>query len=128
MIGYLEATLSRLAAPAHCSAGEVLRFKVGAENTGYARWLREGAIVTGNGAVHLAAHLLDENEESISRYCAGAFLPNDIAPGENVEIEIGLRAPDSPGNYLLEFDLVSENLAWFEDLGSVVLRHNLSVV
>lgn len=127
-ISYLAATLSLLAAPAHCSAGEVQRFKVRAENTGYARWLRETAAVTGNGAVHLAAHLLDENEESISRYHAGAFLPNDIAPGESVEIEIALRAPHSPGNYLLEFDLVSENLAWFEDLGSVVLRHNLSVV
>lgn len=127
MISYLAATLSLLVAPAHCSAGEVLRFKVGAENIGYARWLREGAAVTGNGAVHLAAHLLDENEEEISRYCAGAFLPDDVAPGESVEIEIALRAPDSTGNYLLEFDLVAENLAWFEDLGSVVLRHNLSV-
>jgi tRNA (mo5U34)-methyltransferase len=127
MIGYLAATLSLTAAPSHCSAGEVLRFHVSALNTGYARWLREGAAVTGNGAVHLAAHLHDENEEVISRYCAGAFLPRDIAPGENVEIEIALRAPDSPGKYLLEFDLVSENLAWFEDLGSVVLRHNLSV-
>src|SRR4029077_15702634 len=106
---------------------EVLRFHVSAKNTGHARWLREGAAVTGNGAVHLAAHLLAENEGEISRYIAGAFLPNDIAPGESVEIEIALRAPDSPGNYLLEFDLVSENLAWFEDLGSLVLRHSLNV-
>ena len=128
MVSYLAAALSLEAGPTHCSAGDVLRFSVRAGNTGHARWLREGDVGTDKAAVHLAAHLLDENEETISRYYAGAFLPNDIAPGENVEIGIALRAPDSPGNYLLEFDLVSENLAWFEDLGSVVLRHNLTVV
>jgi hypothetical protein len=38
-----------------------------------------------------------------------------------------MRAPEAPGEYLLEFDMVSEHLAWFEDLGSKVLRRTLSV-
>ena len=49
------------------------------------------------------------------------------SPGETVEIEIALRAPDTRGQYLLIFDMVSEHLAWFEDLGSVVLKHRLIV-
>ena len=36
-------------------------------------------------------------------------------------------APDEAGEYLLEFDMVSEHLAWFEDLGSKVPRARLSV-
>jgi len=48
-------------------------------------------------------------------------------PGAAVEIEIALRAPESPGEYLLTFDMVSEHLAWFEDLGSEVLRQSLIV-
>jgi hypothetical protein len=38
-----------------------------------------------------------------------------------------LRAPESSGIYVLDFDMVSEHLAWFEDLGSVSLKHPLIV-
>ena len=38
-----------------------------------------------------------------------------------------MRAPAEPGRYRLEFDMVSEHLAWFEDLGSEVVRHELTV-
>jgi hypothetical protein len=99
-----------------------------AENTGHARWLRGSDGGAAKGDVHLVAHLLGKDGEPISWYHAGAFLPHDIAPGESVEVEITLPAPDSPGIYELEFDMVSEHLAWFEDLGSsVVLKHDLIV-
>jgi tRNA (mo5U34)-methyltransferase len=126
-IAYLAAALSLVEGPSACRAGEVLRFRVRAENAGLARWLREGEPETGRGAVHLAAHLLSTDEEPLSWYHAGAYLPTDIAPGESREIEIALRAPETPGEYLLEFDMVSEHLAWFEDLDSKVLRARLSV-
>ena len=126
-ITYLAAAFSLEEGPAVCRAGEVLRFRVRAENTGLARWLREGEAETGRGAVHLAAHLLSTDEEPLSWYHAGAYLPTDIAPGESAEIEIALRAPEAAGEYLLEFDMVSEHLAWFEDLGSKVLRARLTV-
>lgn len=126
-IAYLAAALSIEDGPTRCRAGEVILFRVRAENTGLARWLREGEAETGRGAVHLAAHLLSTDEEPLSWYHAGAYLPTDIAPGESAEIEIALRAPEAPGEYLLEFDMVSEHLAWFEDLDSKVLRRRLSV-
>jgi hypothetical protein len=126
-IAYLAAALSTEEGPSRCGAGEVVSFRVRAENTGLARWLREGEPETGRGAVHLAAHLLSADEEPLSWYHAGAYLPSDIAPGESALIEITLRAPDVAGEYLLEFDMVSEHLAWFEDLGSKVLRRSLPV-
>ena len=104
-----------------------MRFRVRAENTGLSRWLREGEPGTDRGAVHMAAHLLGGDEETLSWYHAGAFLPGDVAPGESVRVDIALRAPEEPGSYLLEFDMVSEHLAWFEDLGSKVLRRELVV-
>ena len=63
----------------------------------------------------------------MSWYAAGAFLPRDVEPNETVELEIVLQAPASPGDYLLQFDMVSEHLAWFEDLGSDVVTHELTV-
>ena len=125
-IAYLAAKLSLIEGPSRSQAGAVLHFSVRAENTGQARWLR-GKKESESGAVHLAAHLLGADEEPLSWYHAGAFLPQDVAPGESAEIEIALRAPDTPGQYLLIFDMVSEHLAWFEDLGSHVLKRSLIV-
>ena len=38
-----------------------------------------------------------------------------------------LRAPQEPGRYIVEFDMVSEYIAWFEDFSSGTLRHELVV-
>ncbi|MDT5156294.1 MAG: tRNA (mo5U34)-methyltransferase [Acidobacteriota bacterium] len=126
-ISYLAASLAVEEGPSSCRPGEVLSFRVRAENTGLARWLRVGEPETDRGAVHLVAHVFGEGDEPLSWYHAGAYLPADVAPGETASIEIAIRAPETPGRYWLEFDMVSEHLAWFEDLGSAVLRHELTV-
>jgi tRNA (mo5U34)-methyltransferase len=127
-IGYLGASLAVEEGPAACRPEEVLTFRVRAENTGLARWLRGDDTGTQEGSVHLVAHVFGaEGEEPVSWYHAGAYLPGDVAPGESVTIDIAMRAPAAPGRYRLEFDMVSEHLAWFEDLGSEVVRHALVV-
>lgn len=127
MISYLASRLILTSGPARSRSREALHFRVLAENTGHARWLRGSDSGAEKGDVHLVAHLLGKEGEPISWYHAGAFLPHDVAPGEAVEVEITLSAPDTPGIYVLEFDMVSEHLAWFEDQGSVVLKHDLIV-
>jgi len=127
MISYLGTELMLIEGPTQGRPGEVLRFRINAKNTGYARWLRGSDAGTDRGSVHLVAHVLETDEAPLSWYHAGAFLPADVAPGETTEIEIVLAAPDRPGKYLLAFDMVSEHLAWFEDLGSVVLKQELIV-
>jgi hypothetical protein len=126
-IGYLGASLTVEEGPSRCAAGEILTFRVRAENTGLARWLRGDDTGTQEGSVHLVAHVFGaEGEEPVSWYHAGAYLPGDVAPGESVTIEMRMRAPAEAGRRL-EFDMVSEHLAWFEDLGSEVVRHPLTV-
>lgn len=127
MIAYLRAQLTLVDGPAGSNKGEELRFIIRLENVGHAVWLRGSESGTAKGDVHLVTHVLNENEEPLSWYHAGAYLPRDIAPGEAVEIEIALRAPDSAGRHTLVFDMVSEHLAWFEDLGSDVVKHELLV-
>jgi tRNA (mo5U34)-methyltransferase len=128
VLSHLSASISLEDAPAHAvppAAESAFRLRV--ENTGFARWLAEGEPQTGRGAVHLAAHLLSADEQDLFWYYAGALLPRDLAPGESASVELRLRAPDAPGQYLLEFDMVSEHLAWFEDLGSPTLKHEITV-
>jgi tRNA (mo5U34)-methyltransferase len=127
MISYLGARLSLISAPSHSRAGGELRCRVRAENVGNARWLRGSDDGAEKGAVHLVTHLLGAQEEPLFWYHAGALLPHDVAPGEEVEIEFVFSAPSLPGRYVLAFDLVSEHLAWFEDLGTTVPKHQLVV-
>ncbi|HYN86323.1 MAG TPA: DUF1698 domain-containing protein [Pyrinomonadaceae bacterium] len=121
-------------APIDARAGGEIRFRARVENTGFARWLAAGEGDDSRGAVRLAAHLTggardddgaDEGETFF--YYAGAVLPRDVEPGESVELDLVMRAPDRPGRYVLEFDMVSEHLSWFEDLGSHVPRRELRV-
>jgi len=126
-ITYLAAELALVDGPVEAPPSDVLRFTISATNSGNARWLKEGEAGTDRGAVHLVAHILSLNGDPISWYHAGAFLPSDIQPGESAEIEILLRAPEQSGRYLLEFDMLAEHIAWFDDLGSKVLRQELLV-
>ena len=127
MIGYLGTELTLIEVPRASRAGEVLRFRIQAKNVGYARWLRGSDAGTDRGSVHLVAHILGTDEAPLFWYHAGAFLPADVSPGEAAGVGNRPWRAYNPGKYLLAFDMVSEHLAWFEDLGSVVLKHELIV-
>lgn len=126
-LNHLAAALELEDGPTGGAPGCELRFRLRVENTGLARWLAVGEAGTEKGAVRLTAHLLDENQEELFRYYAGAILKRDLLPGEGETLEIVVPAPQRPGNYLIEFDMLSEHLAWFEDLGSPTLKHSLQV-
>lgn len=76
-------------------------------------WLRSG-----NQPVHLSYHILDENKEMIKYDNARAILPTDMRPDDETNIDFKIIPDLIPGDYILEFDLVEENTAWFGDKGS----------
>jgi SAM-dependent methyltransferase len=61
---------------------------------------------------------LDENGDRIIGDDGRAHLPKDVGPGESAVVQVEVRAPDEPGTYGLEVDLVQEGVAWFADRGS----------
>ena len=126
-LNHLAASLTLEDGPTACAPDAELVFRVRVENTGLARWLAAGAVGSEKGAVRLTAHLLTEAEEELFRYYAGAILKRDLLPDEADTLEITMRAPKRSGTYLIQFDMVAEHLAWFEDLGSPTLKHRLEV-
>ena len=48
-------------------------------------------------------------------------IEGDVAPGQEVRLELEVMAPAVPGPYVLEIDLVQENVNWFSDRGSPTL-------
>ncbi len=113
--------------PAMSRTEEELRFTLRIQNAGLTRWPARGYDQTGKGAVQLGAHLLRSDEEELSWDYGRADLPDDLEPGEVESISIALRAPREPGRYIVEFDMVAEHIAWFEDFGSGTLRYELTV-
>jgi len=97
------------------------------KNTGLRRWSKHGEDPHSTGAVQLGAHLLRSDEEELLWDYGRADLPDDLEPGADAIISISLRAPSEPGKYIIEFDMVSEHIAWFEDFGSGTLRLPLNV-
>ena len=57
----------------------------------------------GNGTIIDAAH---------------ASMNGDLAPGAETEITVSIKAPNSPGDYTLEIDMVHEGVTWFKDRGA----------
>lgn len=55
-------------------------------------------------------------------------LAKDLRPGEETEVSLSITAPANPGNYVLEVDLVQEQVSWFHDKGSPTARTNVTVV
>lgn len=121
------AALALEAGPAISRPGEDLRFTVRIKNAGLTRWPARSEDQTGKGAVQLGAHLLRSDEEELSWDYGRADLPHDLEPGQMESISIALRAPREAGRYIVEFDMVAEHVAWFEDFGSGTLRHELVV-
>jgi N-acetyl-anhydromuramyl-L-alanine amidase AmpD len=54
-------------------------------------------------------------------------VPEDVAPGQTIVIEMHLALPEEPGNYTLELDFVHEGIAWFKEKGSTALTRWLTV-
>jgi tRNA (mo5U34)-methyltransferase len=121
------AALTIEAGPSISRPGEELRFTLRIENAGLTRWPARGEDQTGKGAVQLGAHLLRSDEEELSWDYGRSDLPHDLEPGEGENISIALRAPQEPGRYIVEFDMVAEHIAWFEDFGSGTMRQELTV-
>jgi tRNA (mo5U34)-methyltransferase len=113
--------------PARGRTGEELHFRLRLENSGGKTWSASSSDDTGQGAVQLGAHLLRDDEEEISWDYGRAPLSRDVPPGEIIDLEIRLRAPAAIGHYVVEFDMVEEQRAWFEDYGSRTVRHSLVV-
>lgn len=89
-------------------------------NTGRARWLQGDEIA---GQVNLGAHLYGPSGQLVEFDFLRLRLQTgkeSIPPGASVEVAAEL-APLPPGDHTLEFDLVSEEVAWFADNGNATV-------
>ncbi|HJZ79474.1 MAG TPA: hypothetical protein VKD91_03990 [Pyrinomonadaceae bacterium] len=56
-----------------------------------------------------------------------ATLLQDLLPGQEQEFSFTINPPPSPGQYILEIDVLQENVSWFGLKGSQTLRLPVTV-
>jgi SAM-dependent methyltransferase len=94
--------------------GEPIRGHATVQNVGTAMWLPGSTPI---GGVNLGVHLRSRDGGPLKVDFARLVLANETPPGGTERIDFALEPPPR-GDYLLEFDLVSEGVAWFEINGS----------
>jgi SAM-dependent methyltransferase len=103
--------------------GEPIRGHATVHNVGTARWL-PGAMKV--GGVNLGVHLRLGDGRPLNVDFARLVLDKETPPGGAEVIDFALEPPPR-GEYLLEFDLVSEGVAWFEMNGSATTTVRITV-
>ncbi len=61
------------------------------------------------------------------RLDGSAPLTETVASGESVSIDLTIRAPSTPGYWMLYLDLADEGVAWFFEKGSPKARRGISI-
>jgi len=75
----------------------------------------------------LSYHLLSSDGVSLRHDHDRNFFQEPLDPGDESLITLSIIAPDAPGNYLLEIDIVWEGVAWFKDKGNPTCMVGLEV-
>ena len=106
------------------SAGdEQVRGQATVSNVGDAVWLPGP---TRLGGVNLGVHLRARDGRPLDVDFRRIALETSTRPGEAQTVDFAF-APPAPGEYLLEFDLVSEGVGWFEMNGSATATVAIAV-
>lgn len=97
-------------------AGAEATVEVALQNAGTATWRTRRDL-----GVKLSYHWLDDRGNAIVWDGPRVDFGDPVAPGDEVEVELRVRAPQPPGRYRLAFDLVEELRFWFQEVGSAPL-------
>jgi hypothetical protein len=103
-------------------AGAETAARVALRNAGTATWRSRR-----ESGVQLSYHWLDDRGNAIVWDGPRVDFERPVAPGEEVEVETLVRAPQPPGRYRLAFDLVEEYRFWFAEVGSSPLELEVEV-
>ncbi|MBI1746996.1 MAG: class I SAM-dependent methyltransferase [Acidobacteria bacterium] len=96
------------------------KLQVNVKNTGDTVWLCGPDVV--GGYVSLGGHLYNDKRELLSYDFLRCPLPRDVKPNESCLLTVEWTVPQAPGQYVLELDMVDEQVRWFKESGSPTLE------
>ena len=105
-------------------AGEVITETIVVTNTSVQTWSAGGT-----RPVNVSYHWIDPATQHVLILDgARTTLSRDLAPGEALSIPALVHTPLLTGTYVLQWDLVQENVTWFSQRGNPIAAVNVHVV
>jgi hypothetical protein len=121
-----KASISALNPPETMSAGQQATVQVKLKNTSDMTWPLAGD-TDGKYQIKLGNHWLDQNSKPVVIDDGRTPLTTDLKPGAEIELPLIVTAPAKPGSYVLEIDVVQENVAWSGDKGNSTFKVKVQV-
>ena len=127
-----KAEITIASPPAKLRAGQKETIQVNIKNASDVQWYARGGEVNTNpdNRFYIAIGnrwLKAEGEQLVTNMDGRYGLPKNLPPGAEVEVPLQITAPKDPGEYILEVDLVQEQVAWFGDKGSPTAKVKVTV-
>jgi hypothetical protein len=100
--------------PSKVTAGEVFSLPVGIQNTGTKPWARDDC--ASDTSFFVAYHWAIGGVSTQENYEGQRTpVPQAMKQGDAKKLTMVIQAPQVPGNYTLELDMVEEGVTWFSD-------------
>jgi hypothetical protein len=127
-----KAIISVADAPARLRTGQKEAIQVTVKNASDVPWYARGAVVNTapSNKFYLAVgnRWLDAAGNKLVSDMDGRHgVDRDLKPGEETDVPLVVTAPKTPGDYILEIDLIQEQVAWFHEKGSTTARVKVKV-
>jgi hypothetical protein len=127
-----KATITLVDAPDKLRAGQKETVRVKIKNNSDVTWWARGAPVNtrADNKFYIAAgnRWLKADGGLVTNMDGRYGISKDLAPGEETEIPLSITAPKNAGDYVLEVDLIQEQVAWFSEKGSPTAKAKITVV
>jgi hypothetical protein len=116
-----RAEIRALNSPTRLGARQISTIRVVVKNISEVVWLARERTAA-QFQLSLGNHWLDKNGQTVANDDGRASILRDLQPGEETELILRINAPQTPGEYLLEIDMLQENVSWFGLRGSKTIR------
>jgi hypothetical protein len=121
-----RADISAREVPSTLKMGRSETLEVIVRNRGAATWPAVGE-ADGRYGVTLRDRWLKADGTTLTDEDGRTRILYDLEPGDAAGMALRITAPASPGEYVLELDVVQESVAWFGEQGSQTLRARVRV-
>jgi len=109
--------------PNYLDPGQECEVEVRVKNTGMSFWERAGKKRTA-----LGTHWINRDTGEIVEWDGNrGLLDGNTEHDQEAIVKITIKAPDEPGRYILQYDMVHEGVTWFSEQGVIPLEVNIDV-
>lgn len=109
--------------PNYLDPGQEFEIKVKVKNNGFLLWG-----FSGQNRIDLGTHWINRDTGEMIIWDGNrGLLSKDVSHNEQIIINIKIKAPDNPGRYILQYDMVHERITWFSEKGVIPLEVNVDV-